>query len=54
MNLPEIDVAALKKWKKQNFKERLAFLDKYAEWVKKNSNKDWNKQQQMIIGMNRH
>ena len=39
----------LKKFKEQNFKERMEFIDKYAEWVKKNSNKKWGSEQKNII-----
>jgi hypothetical protein len=33
--LPHIDLKELKKIKKDNFKERLEFIDKYVEWLKK-------------------
>ena len=32
--IPKIDLEELKKFKEQNFKERLEFIEKYAEWVK--------------------
>jgi len=35
--------------KKKNFKERLEFIGKYAEWVKKTSNIKWSKAQKRII-----
>ncbi len=35
MNLPEVDLKAHEEWKKQNFKERLEFVDWYADWLKK-------------------
>jgi hypothetical protein len=46
-NLPEINLKELKKFKEQNFKDRLEFIKKYAEWVKKS--KDWDVQQKSII-----
>lgn len=48
--LPEIDLEELKRFKEQNFKERLEFIEKYAEWVKKNSNKKWSEEQKKVIG----
>lgn len=35
-DLPEIDLQAHEAWKKQNFQERLVFIDWYADWLKKN------------------
>ena len=35
MKFPKIDLEELKKFKEENFKERLKFLDQYAEWIKK-------------------
>ncbi|MBN1644902.1 hypothetical protein JW851_02595 [Candidatus Woesearchaeota archaeon] len=49
MKIPDIDVEKLKKFKEKNFKERLEFIDKYAEWVKKQPNKKWSSQQNNII-----
>lgn len=37
MKSPEINLEELKKWKEKNFRERLEFLEKYAEWVKRKS-----------------
>ncbi len=50
MKLPKIDLKELKQMKKDNFKARLEFIDKYAEWVKKTPNKEWSSQQKEIIG----
>lgn len=50
MKLPNIDLEELKKFKEKNFKDRLEFIDKYSEWVKKNSNKKWSSQQKNLIG----
>jgi len=49
MKTPKIDLEELKKFKEQNFKERLEFIDKYVEWVKKNSNKKWSSSQKNMI-----
>ncbi len=50
MKLPEIDLEELKKFKEDNFKERLEFISKYAEWLKKKSNKDWSSEHKELIG----
>jgi len=47
--IPKIDLEELKKFKEQNFKERLEFIEKYAEWVKSQPNKVWSKQQKELI-----
>jgi len=49
MKTPKIDLEELKKFKEQNFKERMEFIDKYAKWVKKNSNNKWSSEQKNII-----
>ena len=49
MKLPEIDLEELEKNKKQNFKDRLKFIDEYSKWLKKKSSKEWSKQQKKII-----
>jgi len=49
MKTPSIDLEELKKFKEENFRERLEFIDKYVEWVKKVSNKEWSSQQKNII-----
>ena len=46
---PNINLDELKKFKEINFKERLEFIEKYTEWVKKNGNIEWSKQQSAII-----
>lgn len=50
MKVPNINLEEMKKFKEKNFKERLEFIDKYAEWVKKKSNKEWSSQQKELIG----
>ncbi len=49
MNLPDIDLKELKRRKEKNFQERLEFIDKYVEWLKKTPNKVWSRQQKEII-----
>lgn len=41
---PKIDLKELEKMKKEIFRERLEFIDRYAEWIKKTPNKEWSKQ----------
>ena len=47
--LPKIDMDELKKFKEDNFKERLEFIDKYAKWIKKSENKKWSSAQKKLI-----
>jgi hypothetical protein len=49
MKFPKIDLEELKKLKEDNFKDRLEFIDKYTEWLKKSSNKKWSSEQKNII-----
>jgi len=49
MKLPKIDLEELKKQKEDNFRARLEFLDRYAEWIKKAPNKKWSSEQKKII-----
>jgi len=46
--IPQIDLDELKKFKEQNFKERLEFIDSYTEWLKKKSNKTLRLQNQNV------
>ncbi len=50
MSTPNIDLEELKKLKKDIFKDRLKFINQYAEWIKKTSNKKWSSQQDKISG----
>lgn len=50
MKLPKIDLKELKRLKKENFKERLEFIDSYTEWLKKKPNKKWSSEQKEIVG----
>lgn len=47
--LPEIDLEEIERFKEQNFRERLEFIDKYVEWVKKQPNKKWSSAQNKLI-----
>jgi len=49
MKIPNIDLKKLNKFKEKNNKERLEFIEKYADWVKKNPNKKWSSEQKNII-----
>jgi hypothetical protein len=49
MRTPRIDLKELQKLKEENFKERLEFIEKYVEWMKKTSNKTWSSQQKDLI-----
>ncbi len=49
MKTPTIDLKELEKQKKQNFQQRLEFIDKYVDWLKKKQNKEWSKQQKKLI-----
>jgi glutamyl-tRNA reductase len=49
MNIPTVDLKELKRLKEDNFKERLEFIEKYSEWVKKKTDKEWSKQQKVLI-----
>jgi hypothetical protein len=49
MKTPRINLKELDKLKKDNFKERLEFIDKYVEWMKKTPNKEWSSQQKDLI-----
>ncbi|MBI4162983.1 MAG: hypothetical protein HY513_04830 [Candidatus Aenigmarchaeota archaeon] len=44
-----IDIEKLKDRQKKNAEDRLKFIEMYAEWVRKNSNATWSKQQNMLI-----
>ena len=44
MKTPNIDLEELKKLKEENFKDRLAFIDKYTEWLKRTPNRKWSMQ----------
>ena len=45
----KVDLKALKEFKKQNFEERLKFIDFWANYIKTHPDKVWSKQQNVII-----
>lgn len=47
--LPRVDLKELEKFKEDNFRERLEFIDMYVKWLKKTPNKEWSKQQKELI-----
>ena len=49
MTTPEIDLKELEKFKKDNFRERLEFIDKYVKHLKKKPNKKWSSEQKNLI-----
>lgn len=49
MKLPDIDLDELKRFKKQNFKERLRFIKEYADWMKSKPSKEWSRQQREVV-----
>lgn len=51
MEVPEIDLGELEEFKKRNARERQEFIKKYAEWLKKTSNKEWSSQQKKLIDL---
>ena len=48
-NLPKIDLEELEEEMKLNRKQRMEFIDMYAEWVKKTPNKVWSKQHKKFL-----
>ena len=45
----KVDLEELKKWKIQNAKERLEFIDFWVDYMKKNPDKKWSEQQKVLI-----
>ncbi len=48
MKLPNIDLDELKRIKEENRRERMEFIDKYIEWLKKTPNKEWSSQRKLM------
>lgn len=44
-----IDLNELKKFKEQNFRERLEFIDWWVEYTKTHSDKEWSEEQKRLI-----
>lgn len=51
MRAPKINLKELKKFKEENFKGRLEFIDKYAEWLKKTPNRKWSSEQKDVTNL---
>jgi hypothetical protein len=49
MRLPEINLQELEKIKKENFKERLEFQNRYVKWMKTTGNVKWSAAQNALI-----
>lgn len=53
-DFPVIELDQLALQKEQNFKERMALIDRYAEWVQAVPNEVWSHQQAKIINRPRN
>jgi len=49
MKAPDIDLEKLNKFKEENFKERLKFIDRYADWIIDKSNEEWSSEHTEFI-----
>ena len=49
MRLPEINLKELEKIKRENFRERLEFQDRYVHWMKMKNNATWSSAQKALI-----
>lgn len=45
----KVDLKEMKKFKIKNAEERLQFVDFWAEYVKTHPDKEWSKQQNVVI-----
>ncbi|HIK03087.1 TPA: hypothetical protein H1012_04575 [archaeon] len=45
----KVDLKELEEFKKKNFEERLKFIDFLVDYIKKNPNKVWSRQQKNIV-----
>ena len=45
----KIDLNELKKEKEKNFKERLAFVKFWVDYIKGHNDKEWSEQQNIVI-----
>lgn len=45
----KVDLEELKKFKEQNAKERLEFIEFWSEYIKTHSDKEWSMQQNKLI-----
>lgn len=49
MKLPEINLQELEEIKKENFRARLEFQDRYVSWMKMTNNVKWSSAQKAVI-----
>ena len=47
--LPKINLKELERIKEENFRERLEFLDRYAQWVKSTNNAKWSSAHKALV-----
>lgn len=45
----KVDLKELKRFKEQNSKERLKFVDFLAEYIRTHPDKEWSRQQNVVI-----
>lgn len=45
----KVDLEEMKKFKEQNAKERLKFIEYWANYIKNHSDKEWSSQQKKLI-----
>jgi hypothetical protein len=49
MKLPKINLDEIEKAKEENFRERLEFIDRYVDWMKRTNNITWSSAQKAVI-----
>ncbi len=49
MDIPRVDLTELEADKKENIRQRRAFIRKYVEWLKKTPNPIWSAQQNSLL-----
>lgn len=49
LKLTKKDLKELEEEKKRNLKQRMEFVDLYAEWLKNTPNKVWSNQQNKLL-----
>ena len=49
LKLTKKDLMELEEEMKRNRRQRMEFIDLYAEWLKKTPNKKWSKQQKKFL-----
>jgi hypothetical protein len=52
LKLTKADLRELKEEKERNRKTRMEFIDLYVDWLKKNPNTKWSKQQNVVVEQN--